>query len=158
MPSGQKFCKNFEDGWEQCRDLSSPTTPSGRRVTTPSVEKSDLEGDCVQVVPALLPFARLATERSNFTETERVDLTTVYYGPPPLTPSRTSQCDVTSLGECCTVLAELGFQSSLPVVIIETGGEEIPDEPKMDATMCTCGSEGQIPAHKNSHSGVKGVM
>lgn len=34
------------------------------------------------------------------------------------------------------------FETNLPVVIIDTGGEEIPDEPKTEATMCTCGSEG----------------
>jgi hypothetical protein len=103
---GNRFCKDFENRWQRCVKLSSPTYPASRKV-----------------VPPLLPFAELASETSNFTSTETVDLTTVYYG------------------ECCGILSELGFQSNLPIIVIETGEEEIVDEPKIDARMCTCGSE-----------------
>eukprot|EP00210_Caulerpa_lentillifera_P005132 g4904.t1 len=103
---GNRFCKDFDNVWQPCQQLSSPSYPANRKV-----------------VPTLLPYAELASEASNFTSVETVDLTYVYYG------------------ECCAILAELGFQSNLPILIIETGNQEIQDEPKIDAQMCTCGSE-----------------
>eukprot|EP00803_Ostreobium_quekettii_P006807 evm.model.scf_662.4 EVM.evm.TU.scf_662.4 scf_662:44749-53590(+) len=44
--------------------------------------------------------------------------------------------------DCCGLLAGIGFSSSLPVVIIDSGGQQIPDEPKIQSYACTCNAPG----------------
>lgn len=44
---------------------------------------------------------------------------------------------------CCDLLAEIGFTSNLPVIILDTQGSEIVDEPKIPGIICTCGSPGE---------------
>ncbi|GMH44086.1 hypothetical protein BSKO_12020 [Bryopsis sp. KO-2023] len=41
-------------------------------------------------------------------------------------------------GDCCQRLQSIGFSSGLPVIVVDTWGQSIPDEPKIDASMCTC--------------------
>ena len=44
-------------------------------------------------------------------------------------------------GGCCRKLEAIGFQSELPVVIIDAQGK-VPDEPKVPVELCTCGAKG----------------
>lgn len=46
-------------------------------------------------------------------------------------------------GDCCGDLSGIGFQSSLPVIVINTWGNSIPDEPKISGSMCTCAPSGE---------------
>ncbi|CAD7695843.1 unnamed protein product [Ostreobium quekettii] len=66
--------------------------------------------------------------------------------PPPSAPVLPASAPVPPLAssgsDCCNLLSGIGFSSSVPVVIINTGGQAIPDEPKIPASICTCNSPG----------------
>lgn len=51
---------------------------------------------------------------------------------------RVSESDAQGRVDCCAALSEIGFVSTLPVMVIDTHGKEIPDEPKTDGLLCTC--------------------
>ncbi|GMH37756.1 hypothetical protein BSKO_05629 [Bryopsis sp. KO-2023] len=44
--------------------------------------------------------------------------------------------------DCCSLLASIGFSSELPVIVLDSQGNDIPDEPKINGLMCTCGAPG----------------
>lgn len=41
---------------------------------------------------------------------------------------------------CCAELTAAGFQSNLPVVVIDTHGQDLVGKTKINATLCTCGA------------------
>ena len=47
--------------------------------------------------------------------------------------------DVTN--SCCSKLKKLGFESNLPVIVIDTKCQEVVDEPKIRTELCTCSDE-----------------
>jgi len=61
---------------------------------------------------------------------------------PILPPTAPVPALASSGSECCNLLSGIGFSSSIPVVVINTGGADIPDEPKIPASICTCNSPG----------------
>ena len=65
--------------------------------------------------------------------------------------SASSDNNATSIGlpngdisRCCSLLSAAGFDprapGGLPLVLIDTHGQTIPDPHRIDATLCTCGS------------------
>lgn len=46
--------------------------------------------------------------------------------------------------DCCDLLSRAGFSSQLPVIVLDSRGKEVPDEPKIGGIMCTCGAPGIV--------------
>ena len=58
-------------------------------------------------------------------------------------------------GACCAALAEIGFQSEVPVIIINTRGRKVPDEPKVPTEFCTCTPGGNSLKDYKGYAGVE---
>lgn len=109
-------CVDFQSGGKWCRGHGGEWGPCV--AYEPVAPDPD-----ARVIPPLLPSASFSNPEDNG-EAQVSDLTALYYG------------------ECCRRLAVMGFQSNAPVIIVDSNGKEIPDEPKIDGHMCTCGYPG----------------
>ena len=58
-------------------------------------------------------------------------------------------------GACCAALAEIGFKSEVPVIIINTRGRKVPDEPKVPTEFCTCTPGGNSLKDYKGYAGVE---
>lgn len=170
--SGREWCQGAEGTFGVCEPVGTGSPGSGVTslsaafsVATDASSRPDptpaTAPASVSVIPAaptaVPPAAPGAAETAP--SASNAEASTV---PPPIAPPTTpvvvpttapslpeTKPGVAEAGsfDCCGLLAAAGFTSELPVIVLDSRGEDVPDEPKINGIMCTCGSPGGDISH-----------